>query len=88
MTSCSTVSTTSRGRPSRIAANFRFVVALLLMRRRRLKFEDARRTPDGAAVLVVRDAKTGARHDVADPRLSAAEVEAVQTEVFHVLGWQ
>lgn len=72
--------------PDRV--NFRFVVALLLMRRRRLKFEDARRNPDGSAVLVVRDAKTGARHEVADPRLAAAEVEAVQAEVFHVLGWQ
>ena len=51
-------------------------------------FEDARRAADGPAVLVVRDAKTGARHEVADPRLAAAEVEAVQAEVFHVLGWQ
>jgi hypothetical protein len=68
--------------------NFRYVVALLLMRRKRLKFEDARQRPDGSAVLVVRDAKSGSRHEVADPRLSAADVEAVQAEVFRVLGWE
>lgn len=68
--------------------NFRYVVALLLMRRKRLKFEDAKRSETGAAVLVVRDAKTGTRYEVADPRLSEAEIEAVQTEVFQVLGWE
>ena len=71
--------------PARV--NFRFVVALLLMRRRRLKFEDARRAADGAAVLVVRDARTGSRYEVADPRLSEDEIAAVQSEVFKVLGW-
>ena len=68
--------------------NFRYVVALLLMRKKRLKFEDARRSADGSHVLVVRDARTGARLEVADPRLSEAEIEAVQTEVFRVLGWE
>jgi len=68
--------------------NFRFVVALLLMRRKRLKFEDARRTSSGSFVLVVRDARGGARYEVDDPRLDEAEIEAVQAEVFQVLGWQ
>jgi hypothetical protein len=72
--------------PNRV--NFRYVVALLLMRRKKLKFEDVRRSPDGSAVLVVRDARTGARVEVADPRLSEAEIEAVQSEVFRVLGWE
>ncbi len=71
--------------PGRV--NFRFVVALLLMRRRRLKFEDVRQAEGGGHVLVVRDAKSGARHEVADPRLSEDEVAAVQAEVFRVLGW-
>jgi hypothetical protein len=66
---------------------FRYVVALLLMRRRRLKFEDVRQADGGTHVLVVRDAKSGARHEVADPRLSEEEIAAVQAEVFRVLGW-
>jgi hypothetical protein len=72
--------------PDRV--NFRYVVALLLMRRKRLKFEDVRRAADGAHVLVVRDAKGGARHEVADPRLTEPEIDAVQAEVFQVLGWE
>lgn len=66
--------------------NLRYVVALLLMRRKRLKFEDLRRA-GGADTLVLRDAKTGARHEVPDPRLSDAEIAAVQDEVFRALGW-
>ena len=72
--------------PDRV--RFRYVVALLLMRRKRLKFEDVRRSADGAAVLVVRDAKGGARHELPDPRLTEAEIDAVQAEVFRVLGWE
>ena len=75
------------GSPNPTRVNFRYVVALLLMRRKRLKFEDARRNPDGSQVLIVRDAKTGARHEVPDPRLNEAEITAVQDEVFQVLGW-
>src|SRR5262245_20333588 len=54
--------------------NFRYVAALLLMRRKRFKFEDAARghAPDGTEhdVLIVRDARSGAVHHVADPRLT------------------
>lgn len=67
---------------------FRYVVALLLMRRKRLKFEDTRRLPDGTNVLVVRDAKSGERQEVADPRLDEVEIAAVQDEVFRLLGWE
>jgi hypothetical protein len=66
--------------------NFRYVLALLLMRRKRLKFEDARKR-DGQDLLCVRDARTGARHEVPDPRLTEAEMASVQDEVFRVLGW-
>lgn len=68
--------------------HFRYVVALLLMRRKRLKFEDVKRTPDGGEVLVLRDTRSGSRVEVSDPRLSEAEIEAVQQEVFQVLGWE
>ncbi|MGL6072991.1 MAG: hypothetical protein ACRC8S_02395 [Fimbriiglobus sp.] len=75
-----------RHEPDRV--NFRYVVALLLMRRKRLKFEDVRRTEDGGSVLVVRDTRGGQKHEIPDPRLSEAEIEAVQAEVFRVLGWE
>lgn len=66
--------------------NIRYVVALLLMRRKRLKFEDVKRQ-NGADVLILRDARTGTRHDIPDPRLTDAEIVAVQDEVFQALGW-
>lgn len=72
--------------PSRV--HFRYVVALLLMRRKRLKFEDIRQADDGSQVLLVRDAKGGARHTIADPRLTETEITAVQDEIFQVLGWE
>lgn len=71
--------------PNRI--HFRYVVALLLMRRKKLKFEDAKRKADGTEILVLRDARTGRRQDVPDPKLSEDQIEAVQQQVFQVLGW-
>jgi hypothetical protein len=70
--------------PDRV--QFRYVVALLLMRRKRFKFEDV--TKDAAGeTLLLRDARTGDRLAVADPGLSAEAMAAVQDEVFRVLGW-
>ena len=66
--------------------NFRFVVALLLMRRRRLKFEEAR-TEDGQEVLYLRCNQTGTHHRVVNPNLTEDETAAVQQDVFQALGW-
>jgi hypothetical protein len=66
---------------------FRYVVALLLMRRKRFKFEDARKRDDRES-LVVRDAKSGRRHELDDPQLTEPEMDAVRDEVFRVLGWE
>lgn len=68
--------------------NFRYVATLLLMRRKRFRFEDAARDADGRDVLIVRDARGGALHHVLDPRLNDEQIAAVQTEVFRVLGWE
>lgn len=68
--------------------NFRYVLALLLMRRKKLKFEDAKKAADGAEVLVLRDARTGSRVQVVDPRLTDEQTAGVQDEVFRVLGWE
>ncbi len=68
--------------------NFRYVAALLLMRRKRFKFEDVFRDDAGRDVMLVRDARNGAVHQVTDPRLTDEQIAAVQAEVFRVLGWQ
>lgn len=70
--------------PSR--QRIRYVVALLLMRRKRLKFEDLRRDA-GQDTMLLRDAKSGSRYEIADLRLSETEIAAVQEEVFRALGW-
>ena len=71
--------------PARL--RFRYVVALLLMRRKRFKFEDARKRGD-RDTLVVRDTKSGRRHEVEDPQMTDPEMDAVRDEVFRVLGWE
>lgn len=71
--------------PGRVS--FRFVVALLLMRRKRLRFEETEREGDGEALLL-RCARTGARHRVVNPRLTEEQMASVQEEVFKVLGWE
>lgn len=67
-------------------ANFRFVLALLLLRRKRLRLDETRQV-DGREVLALRDMKGGAKHEVIDPKLGDGELEVVQDEVFRVLGW-
>ena len=71
--------------PGRV--NFRYIVALLLMRRKRLKFEEAR-TANGQEVLALRCARTRTLHEVVNPGLSEEALTAVQEEVFKVLGWE
>ena len=68
--------------------NFRYVAALLLMRRKRFKFEDAVRDELNRDVLVVKDTRGGAVHHVIDPHLTDDQIAAVQAEVFRVLGWE
>ena len=75
------------GRTDAAGENFRYVLALLLMRRKRFRFEEAR-TEAGREVLVLRCARTGARHEVANPGLGDAEMTAVQDDVFQALGWE
>jgi hypothetical protein len=67
----------------------RYAVTLLLMRRKKLKFEDVRRSADPGTpdVLIVRDARTGTRYDVPDPHLTEADLATVQDQVLSALGW-
>jgi hypothetical protein len=66
---------------------FRYVLALLLMRRKRFRFDDARKRDD-TETLVVRDARSGRKHELIDPQLTEPEMDAVRDEVFRVLGWE
>ena len=71
--------------PSRV--KFRYVVALLLMRRKRLRFEDVRVAGD-QEWLRLRCSQTKVIHEVLNPSLTDDEIQTVQQEVFAVLGWQ
>jgi hypothetical protein len=66
--------------------NFRYVVALLLMRRKRLKFEETR-VEQGQELLCLRCRRSGDLHRVVNPGLSDEQMAQVQEEVFKVLGW-
>ena len=70
--------------PGRV--NFRYVVALLLIRRKRLKFEQTI-TEDGQEKICVRCIRSGEKTQVINPGLSEEEMSEVQEEVFKVLGW-
>ena len=63
------------------------MVALLLMRRRRFKFENATMA-QGVETINLRCLRTREQHQVINPRLSDDEMAQVQEEVFHVLGWK
>lgn len=66
---------------------FRYVLALLLVRRKRLRLEDVVREQDREALLL-RCTRKGDRYRVTDPGLSDTELETVQDDIFQVLGWQ
>lgn len=68
--------------PSRL--NFRYVVTLLLVRRKRFRMELADSPP---GQLCVRCLRTEQKHMIDDPKLSEEEIAQVQEEVFRVLGW-
>ena len=75
------------GRTEPASENFRYVLALLLMRRKRFKFEETR-NGGGREVLVLKCGRTGTRHEVANPHLTDEQMTAVQEDVFQALGWE
>jgi hypothetical protein len=66
---------------------FRYVVGLLLMRRRRLRLEQTA-PEDGTEVLLLRCPRSRTQYRVVNPGLTDEEIYAVQDEVFQVLGWE
>ena len=74
------------GQTDAARVNFRFVVALLLMRRKRFKFEQTIHEGQEEK-LSLRCVRTGTQYLVTNPRLSEDAMAQVQEEVFKVLGW-
>jgi hypothetical protein len=73
-----------QGEASRI--RFRYVLALLLMRRKLFRFEEVRQEA-GQELLILRYNKTGAEYPVVNPCLTEPEMVTVQDEVLQALGW-
>jgi hypothetical protein len=66
--------------------NFRYVIALLLIRRKRFKFEHTV-LEDGMEKIAIHCLRGGGRYLVVNPRLTEDQMTQVQEEVFQVLGW-
>lgn len=64
--------------------NFRYILALLLLRKKLLKLAGVTRDGD-RETLVLRAAAGGAEHRVLNPGLTEQELEAVQAEVQKIL---
>ncbi len=67
--------------------NFRYVVALLLIRRKRFRFESTVTVAPGEEQIALTSVKTGEKYQIPNPHLSDAQMAQVQEEVFRVLGW-
>ena len=65
---------------------FRYVLALLLMRRKRLRLDEAK-AEQGQELLLFRCVRSGSKHAVVNPQLTDEELETVQDEVFQAIGW-
>jgi len=64
---------------------FRYVLALLLVRRKRLRLVDAERV-GGREVLILEDPRRRVRYRVPHPGLSEGELAEVENEVVQLLG--
>jgi hypothetical protein len=64
--------------------NLRYVIALLLMRRKRLKFDSVEQV-DSVNYLVLNDAQSKQHFRVVDPHLDDESITAVQQEIMRLL---
>lgn len=65
--------------------SYRYFVALLLLRRRILKFVDLERTPDGRELWVLRCSRTDSTYHVADPHLTKERLAEVEEQLTALL---
>jgi len=64
--------------------NFRFVLALVLMRKRRLKY-DAGKTEDGREIWRLRVVGEGAFADVVKPNLNEEQIQQLSSQIGQIL---
>ncbi len=64
--------------------NFRFVLALILMRKRRLKY-DATKTDDGREIWRVRVVGEGVFAEVVNPHLDEEQIEQLSSQIGQIL---
>lgn len=64
--------------------NFRYILGLMLMRKKKLKLRDVERR-DGNEYLVLRRSRSKELHRVLDPKLSEEELEQVKAKLTQIL---
>jgi len=64
---------------------FRFIIALILMRKKRLRFTGVAKGPQGEH-LVLEDRSEGVTHKVLDPGLGEEEIDSLRLQVGRLLG--
>ena len=67
--------------------NFRYILGLMLMRKKKLKFADVVRE-DGKEYLILRRSRTKEEHRVLNPQLTDEETEQVRQELTQILETQ
>jgi len=67
-----------------VKRNFRYILGLMLMRKKKLKFKDVVRK-DGREYLVLRRSRTKEEHRVLNPQLTDVEMEQVKAELTQIL---
>ena len=70
--------------PEPVRVHFRFVLALILMRKRTLRYEGSV-VEDGAEVWTMALPREGSTHRVINPRLSDDQIEAVSAQLTAIL---
>ena len=72
--------------PTAQHTNARYILALMLERKRQLKQIDTKRTDEGQITLIYEHVKTGEVFVIPDPQLQLDQMANVQTEVAALLG--
>ena len=72
------------GQEEPLKVNFRFVLALILMRKRVLKYEDSQRV-EGVEIWKMRLAGSRQMHEVVNPQLNDEQTEQVSQELSSIL---
>jgi hypothetical protein len=71
--------------PDEPAQRFRYVLALVLMRKRRLRILESRRLPGGGEKLTLREVGTQRVHEVSCPNISEEEIRSVADRLGEIL---